>query len=62
MVEHEGARGDEAARLADRIVVAFDTGEPYLPVLAELCALCEDAGLDHDDVLDDATRGRDQAV
>ena len=54
-------RGDEAARLADRIVVAYDTGEPYLPDLAELCALCEDAGLDHDDILDDATRRRDQA-
>ena len=62
MVEHEGARGDEAARLADRIVVAFDAGEPYLPDLAELCALCEDAGLDHDDVLDDAARRRDQAA
>jgi hypothetical protein len=61
VVEHEGMRGDEAARLADRIVVAYDTGEPYLPDLAELCALCEDAGLDHDDILDDATRRRDQA-
>ena len=43
-------------------MVAFDTGEPYLPVLAELCALCEDAGLDHDDVLDDAARRREQAA
>ena len=42
-------------------MVAFDTGEPYLPVLAELCALCEDTGLDHDDVLDDAARRRGQA-
>jgi len=43
-------------------VEAFDAGEPYLLVLAELCALCEDAGLDHDDVLDDAARRREQAA
>ena len=56
VLEEERKRGRDADCLADRIVAAFAAGERYLPALAELCALCEDAGLDHAAVLDDAVR------
>ena len=37
-------------------------GEPYLPALGELCALCEREGLDHAEVLQDAARRVERAA
>ena len=62
VLEGERTRSDAAARLADQIVGAYAAGAPYLTVLAQLCALCEDAGLDHAAILNDAARRAEQAA
>jgi len=62
VVEREGTRADDVARVADRVVAAYMDGEPYLPALGELCALCEREGLDHAEVLQDAARRVERAA
>jgi hypothetical protein len=49
----------EVASLADHTVQTYAAGKSYLPALAELCARCEAAGLDHKLVLDEAMRRAD---
>ena len=55
-------RIEELGDLTETIVAAFTAGNPYLPAVAELCARCDDAGIDHAALLNDVARRNTQAV
>jgi hypothetical protein len=56
MPERTARMHQEVTRLADHVVQAYAAGRVDLHALAELCARCEDAGIDHKVVLDEAMR------
>jgi hypothetical protein len=47
-------RVDEISLLADDVVAAASAGRPYARELANLCARCEAAGVEHAAVLEEA--------
>lgn len=49
-------RGQRAARLADQVVAARAQGRPISETLRELRRMCDEAGIEHTVLLEDARR------
>jgi hypothetical protein len=61
-MESVSIRGVDVDGLADVVVAASAAGEPDPRAVAELCRLCEAAGLDHEALLDEAVSRAQRAA